>query len=325
MNNVSLPIRICISTLFLVLFLATSGSLHAQMEVIMVDTTTGAPSKPLPFHRPFVLKMLAKQDNYKKIYLIDHIGNKTLTETLTKRTINYTVETDAEGNAHPKMRNKHYDPPLIPSQYYFTKKEGDKTYLIIRFKDTLTLQPSTNYSLIVYTDPGTDALAIFRILHKSYLEADLRKKAVLVREAVTLYNKTARGLAQPFADPGQPPRLFFGMAPVSYPPKTQIETMGTALIEKNGVVAKTLQWPTVNGKLFGDEKAIEKVNSIVEYSREQVSPHLKFVDDESVKLSDAVKRRAPASLSLPSSVPPLWGLPAGLIRSQPESNLYPND
>lgn len=208
---------------------------NAQVEVITIDTTTHAPSKPLPFNRAFVLKLLAKQKEYPSIYLVKHYHNKTLSETIEKETIKYIVKDDpVAGEAVTVPVSVTFQPTIIDPSYYYTAKEGEKNYLYIQFRDTLTLKPSKLYSLIISADPDETVQSIIDTFHESTSitgsdEPSKRRKAKLISKALSSYGNIAEGIRDKLG-------IYWTFTPMFYADTTLINTLPISDIDTDGVV-----------------------------------------------------------------------------------------
>lgn len=127
----------------------------AQIEVIEIDTLTNTPNKPLPFDKPFVLKMYVADDVISLTYLKQY-GRRTLAETIVDR-----IKDDAVNKANQfENANGRRPTPLeiqgifndfyrIPDENIINKKIGEKKVAFISFTYPFLLKPNTTYFFII--------------------------------------------------------------------------------------------------------------------------------------------------------------------------------
>lgn len=271
----------------LLVFLFTlSHPSPAQPKIITIDTLTGVPSETLPFHRPFFLKLLTRKDNPVAISLFDHKRNKTLDETIIERTQERIVIYDADGNPKTVSRPKNYNPRRIPEDYFFIRKEGEKAYLYINFRDNVALQPSTQYTIAIYYKAHPDAPKVFRYLHKadSLPATSLKARALLIRKAVDEYNK--------IAEKSKKGSVYFGMTRLSYPDSAKLVTASGTDFESSGVVKSSFKWIPVAGNpgsLTTYDSGIIDVKALADYHQKNVKPLFKADSTLKKTLDSAVQ------------------------------------
>lgn len=275
----------------------------AQPKVITVDTTTGVPMETPPFHRPFFLKMLARNAKPVKVYLFQHIRNRALGSTLLRKTIKVTSRETDDGRMRTDTTFETFFPKKLDPSYYFTKKEGDKLYLYIALQDTNALQPSRQYSLAVYyaTAPGTTK--VFKLLHSadslgSGQDVTIRRKrAKLISELINEnYNQIA--VAASLQE-----TVFFGMRPLDYPTSKQLDTTKITDIQTNGVVTTNYAWKQrSSGKMLAKPASVSAVNKLVTYYEQQVRPVYQKIDTQNNILIANVRTQSAALVGSPVKI-----------------------
>ncbi|KAA9356455.1 hypothetical protein [Larkinella humicola] len=267
------------SACFLNCFLSGFTSL-AQIDVIAVDTTTGVPAKALPFNRPFILKIPAKQKEYSSMYLIDHIGNKTLSETIQKRTTEIVSRIDDSGNTITDTLFKDYHLRPIPPAYFFMAKEGTKNSLFIRFKDTITLKPNKLYSLVIATDPDARTLTIFNALHESMkitgtATGDKLKKAKQISKAMDVYKSLADKVNEQLG-------IYFNIRFIDYISETDVASLPESDFDNDGIVTRNSV--NIGGKTI---TIINKnvVQDILKFHNQKIEVLYDAIDAESTNLT----------------------------------------
>jgi hypothetical protein len=116
-------------------FSLVNSSLFSQIEVIEIDTVSGAAVKALPYNKPVTIKTRIQTDKMLYVFRVEKFKHEDLAGTI--------------GHYISKSSNGSYTLPEIPKKYYYTKKIGDFNFLFVTFADKYLLKPSTSYYLIL--------------------------------------------------------------------------------------------------------------------------------------------------------------------------------
>jgi len=147
--------RTTILLLFCILF--SVGCLDAQINVIEVDSISGALKNVVPFNKPFQIKLKLQQNNTEIGYVM--IVKKYRYKDLSGSLLKYPI------------------PTVLPNQYYQIKKLGTSCFLLISLADTFLLKPSTSYFFIVgYKKVNESFFSFFDDYYFYSKEKDEKKK-----------------------------------------------------------------------------------------------------------------------------------------------------
>lgn len=153
-----------LAVLFSFSYLITTQVANAQtVPIIEIDTITGAPNGPIPFDKPFVLKIKVNSQPE----FVDYI--------ITRKRIPWYEE------VKKRLRfTKNFYFPYIPEEHYWTENEGKSTYLYVRFdylpdakrplrKDSNNLI-GTSKHLTLLLGESSVGLQAYRLMHQNKID-----------------------------------------------------------------------------------------------------------------------------------------------------------
>lgn len=160
-----------LSTLVIIFYAFQSNYLNAQTDVIEIDSSTRSAVRAVPFDKPFLIKTQIEAESVKRVFLIKKFKNYTLDSTI----------------AHYISKVKTYTVPGIKTNYFWTRKTGDKNFLFISIADDYLFKPSESYFIIPeFEQSDASAVAFFDLYYQSKLLGNRNQKAALTQAQVSL-------------------------------------------------------------------------------------------------------------------------------------------
>ncbi|GAB3332763.1 hypothetical protein GCM10027299_39630 [Larkinella ripae] len=121
----------------------------AQIEVINWDTLTHAPTKSLPFDRPFTLRVPLHSADVQMVNFIERIRFVTFNKSINK-TLSINNKKNP-GNPFQKVDEKNWE----------VKEVDKKPVLLIHFRDNQVLKPSRLYNILILGNADKQIIGLF--------------------------------------------------------------------------------------------------------------------------------------------------------------------